>query len=194
MTLSNSKFQLYSKQGLWSLFLMCTFPLNFWTLLLSFRDVSWLTERSNLWDAIGVVSYGMVFAFSESVIIFIAAVFIGLLVSRKWSAERRVALLSILVLVASIWAMIGQLYFVLGVSIPQAIVQPIFQTGHPIRYFYLILLVLVVPTIAFPTYSVLQSDKGFKLAQDLIERITLLAAFYLFFDLIGLVIVIIRNI
>ncbi len=194
MALSNSKFQLYSKQGLWSLFLMCAFPLHFWTLLLAFRDISWLTERSNLWDAIGVVSYGMVFAFVESVLVFIVTVLLGLLVSRNWSVERRVALLSILVLIASIWAMLGQLYFLLGISMPVSIIQPLFRSGHPIRYFYLALLVFVTPSIALPTYSVLQTDKGFKRAQDFIERITLLAAFYLFFDLIGLVIVILRNV
>jgi len=44
------------------LFLISAFPLHVWTLLLAFRDFSWLTERTNLWDAIGVLSYGLIYA------------------------------------------------------------------------------------------------------------------------------------
>ena len=68
----------YSRQGLWSLFLTCAFPLHFWTLILVFRDISWLTDRTNAWDAIGVASYGMIFAFTESVVIFLVAALLGI--------------------------------------------------------------------------------------------------------------------
>ena len=62
--------QRYTRQGLWSLFLMCAFPLHAWTLILAFRDISWLTDRTNAWDAVGVTSYGLVFAFVESMVLF----------------------------------------------------------------------------------------------------------------------------
>ena len=63
----------YSKQGLWNLFLICAFPLHVWTIILAFRDFSWVTERTNSWDALGVVSYGLIFALIESVAVFLVA-------------------------------------------------------------------------------------------------------------------------
>ena len=64
---------------------------------MGFSDISWLTERTNFGDAIGVLSYGMVFAFIESVMVFIVVALLGILVPRRWD-DRRVALLSILFL------------------------------------------------------------------------------------------------
>lgn len=77
---------------------MCAFPLHLWTLILSFRDFSWVTERTNAWDAVGVVSYGLLFAFVESLIIFCIMALLGFLVSSKWDEPRRIALLSTLIL------------------------------------------------------------------------------------------------
>ena len=110
----------YSKQGLWSLFLVCAFPLHLWTIILAFRDFSWVTERTNSWDAVGVLSYGLIFAFIESVAVFLVTVLLGFLVSKKWNEDRRNALLGNLVLIASLWAMVSYLFFMLQVSIPGA--------------------------------------------------------------------------
>src|SRR5512143_2388513 len=74
----------YSRQGLWSLFLMCALPLHAWTLILAFRDLSWLTDRTNAWDAVGVLSYGLLFALVESVLLFGMVVLLGLIVPRRW--------------------------------------------------------------------------------------------------------------
>lgn len=194
MTLANSKSQIYSRQALWSLFLMCAFPLHFWTLLPAFRDVSWLTERSSLWDAIGVVSYGMIFIFSETAIIFLITTLLGLLVSRRWDKDRRVALLSIPVLITAMWAIVCQLYVLMRISISDQIIVFLAHQEHPVRYLYLISLVLMTPTFLLPTYLVLRSDKALRFVQDLIERISLLTVIYLFFDVAGLIVVVIRNI
>ena len=67
----------YSRQGLGSLFLTCAFPLHFWALLMAFRDISWVAERTNLWDAIGVLGYGLVFALVESILIFLVLALLG---------------------------------------------------------------------------------------------------------------------
>src|SRR3972149_6026554 len=53
----------YSKKGLWTLFLMCAFPLHVWAFILSFMDFSWVAERTNTWDALGVISYGFSLSF-----------------------------------------------------------------------------------------------------------------------------------
>ena len=186
--------QRYSRQGLWSLFLMCSFPLHAWTLILAFRDLSWLTERTNAWDAVGVAAYGLLFAFAESVIFFLIATLLGYLISSKWDKDRRIALLSVLVLIASLWAMVSQLYFLLGVSVPEALLAFLVHISHPVRVLYGIALAAVTTTVLVPTFMILRSDIALQLVRGLIERVSLLTMFYLLFDLAGLVIVIIRNI
>lgn len=185
--------QHYSKQGLWSLFLMCAFPLHAWTLILAFRDLSWLTDRTNAWDAVGVTAYGLLFAFTESVAIFLIAALMGFLVTRYWDSNRRISLLSVLVLILSLWAMVSQLYFLAGVSVPDGLIDFFAHISHPVRILYGIALAAVTPTVLVPALLILRSDKALQFTKGLIERLSLLTMFYLLFDVAGLVIVIIRN-
>jgi hypothetical protein len=191
---ADSLLKRYSKQGLWSLYLMCAFPLHAWTMILAFRDFSWVSERTNSWDAVGVVSYGLIFAFIESVIIFLVMVLLGFLVSRKWAEARRIALLSTLVILASLWAMAGYAYFLFEVKLSGRSIEFIAHLEHPLRFLYAVSLALVGGTFLLPTYGVLRSDRFLKGIQGLYERLSLLTLFYLFFDVVGLIIVIARNI
>jgi len=184
----------YSRQGLWSLFLTCAFPLHFWTLILVFRDISWLTERTNAWDAIGVASYGMIFAFTESVVIFVVAALLGFLTPKRWETDRRIAFLGLLILIASVWGMIGQLLFLWNIFLPEQAIQFLRNSSHPLRIIYAVCLTVVTPTVLLPVYGFIRSNKAVKIMQNIMERLSLLTMFYLFFDLLALMIVIIRNI
>ena len=184
----------YSRRGLWSLFLVCAFPLHVWTIILAFRDFSWVAERTNAWDAIGVLAYALVFAFAESLVVFLAAVLLGFLFPRRWEEGKRIALLSILVLVTTLWAMLGQLYFLWNLSLPDQAILFLAQTGHPLRILYAAILVVVIPTVLIPTYLVLRSDRSTRFILGLTERLSLLASIYLLLDGAGLVVVVIRNI
>jgi len=183
----------YSRKGLWSLFLTCAFPLHFWTLILVFRDVSWLAERTNAWDAIGVASYGMIFAFAESVVVFLVVVLLGFLTPMKWEPDRRIAFLGLLFLITSAWGMIGQLLFLWNIYLPAQAIQFLRGSSHPLRIIYAACLMVITPTVLLPAYTFLRSNKALMFMQNLMERLALLASFYLFFDLLGLIIVIIRN-
>jgi hypothetical protein len=184
----------YSKQGLWTLFLICAFPLHIWTIILAFRDFSWVTERTNSWDAIGVVSYGLVLAFIESILVFLVAVLLGFLVSKKWDGDRRIALMGLLVLITSLWSMVSYLYFMLNLSVPGKSILFMAGLAHPLRFLYLVGLAFAGLTVIIPVFFVLRSEKFLKGVQGLFERLSLLTLFYLFFDFVGLVIVIIRNV
>jgi hypothetical protein len=186
--------QRYSKKGLESLFLTSSFPLHFWALLLAFRDISWLTERTNLWDAIGVVSYGLIFAFVESVMIFLGLVLIGFVIPWQWPSDRRITFLALLILLLSLWGIIGQLLFLWNVSLPPQAIQFLRSSSHPLRILYAACLLVVVPTILLPIYLFVRSKRSVAFMQDLMERFSLLTMLYLLFDAVGLVIVIIRNI
>ena len=186
--------QRYSRQDLWSLFLISAFPLHFWTLILVFRDISWLTERTNAWDAIGVASYGMVFAFVESVVIFLVLALLGLLTPKQWESNRRIAFLAFLILIISAWGIISQLLFLWNVFLPAQAIEVLRHSSHPLRIIYAVCLMVVTPTVLLPAYSFIRSKKAVTFMQNIIERLSLLTMLYLFFDVLGLIIIIIRNI
>jgi len=184
----------YNKQGLWLLFLMCVFPQHLWTLIFAFRDISWLISRTNLWDAIGNTSYGMIYAFFESLLIFCVLVLVGFFTPSRWEVNRRVAFLTLLLFITSIWGMVTQLLYVWNIWLPFPVMQFIASTGRPLLMLYLLSLAIVVPTVSFPVFTFVRRDKTLASLLDVMDRLTTLSMLYLFFDGIGLIIVVIRNI
>ena len=190
----NSPASRYDKQALWSLFLMCVFPQHLWTLILAFRDMSWLIERTNIWDAVGNASYALLFAFIESLLVFGLLALLGLVTPKQWEVNRRVAFLTLLLFVTVIWAMVAQLLYLWNIWLPPALMQFIASTGRPLVMLYLLSLALVVPTVSLPVLVFLRSKKALPALLDLTDRLSTLSMFYLFLDAVGLVVVIIRNI
>ncbi len=184
----------YTRQGLWSLFLMCAFPQHAWTLILAFRDIPWVAERTNGWDAIGVVSYGLVYAFAESLLLFLAMALLGYLVSGHWDPARRVAILTAAVLMASAWAILEQLFFLLGLNLPGWLIALLVNSSHPLRVLYAGLILLVTATILPPVLLVARSKRAGRWMLAVVDRLALLTMFYLALDVIGLIIVIVRNV
>jgi hypothetical protein len=169
----------YSWQGLLALFLICAIPLHVWTFILAFRDFSWVTARTNAWDAIGVLAYGLIFALLESIVIFLVVALVGLLIPRYWDEDRRIALLSALVLIMALWAIAGQIYFLAEASPPPALVDTLAGLDHPVRVMYAGLGLLVAPTVLIPTYLVLKSERAFHFTKEMTNRLGLLMVIYL---------------
>lgn len=184
----------YNKQGLWLLFLMCVFPQHLWTLIFAFRDISWLISRTNLWDAIGNMSYGLVYAFLESLLIFCVLTLLGLLTPKRWEVNRRVAFLTLLLFITALWSMISQLLYVWNIWLPFPLLQFIANTGRPLVILYALSLALVVVTVGLPVLLFSRSSKALPSMLDFMDRLSTLSMLYLFFDGIGLIIVVIRNI
>ena len=161
---------------------------------MAFRDVSWLTERTNLWDAIGVISYGMIIALVESILVFLVVILIGFLTPARWNSDQRIAFLSLLYLITSLWAVASQLLFLWEVNLPEAAVQFLRESEHPLRILYAGTLAVVASTVFLPIVSFVRSRQAVPFMQGLMERFSTLTVFYLVFDLIGLIVVMIRNI
>lgn len=183
----------YSKQGLWTLFLMCALPLHIWTLLLGFRDFDWISDRTNSWDAVGVIAYGLIFALTESVIVFIAAGILGFLISTKWDEKRRIALMSVLVITLSLWSIFDQMYFLRQMSPAEWFVNIAIQTGRPLVLLYALAFTAITISTIVPTYLILSSDKVIQAVREGTERLSLLMVMYLVFDCAALVIILVRN-
>jgi hypothetical protein len=165
-----------------------------WTIILVLRDVSWVAERTTVWDAVGVGAYGMVFALIESLIVFAIFTVFGFFTPRQWAVDKRIAFLSLLVLLLSAWGIVSQLLFLWNVFLPPSAIRFLAQSGHPVRIMYAASLAIILITIGIPVFLFLRSDKLTRSIQDLSERLALLTGFYLLLDLAGLVIVIVRNV
>ncbi len=183
----------YSRQGLLAVFLICAFPLHFWTWILAIRDMSWAVVRTNLWDAVGIVAYSLVYALFETIILFCVVALAGLITPPGWNVDRRIALLSLLFLLASVWAMIAQLFFLWNVTLPIGVLLLLARSAHPLRMLYAAALLVVTPSILLPVFLFLKTGKAVAWMKDIIERLTLLSTIYLLFDFIGLIVVVVRN-
>jgi hypothetical protein len=151
-------------------------------------------ERTNAWDALGIIAYGLLFALIESVIVFLITLVLGLLVSADWDEPRRIAMLGLLVVTAAAWLMCGQAYFLLELRPPGPLLGLAARSGHPLRLLYAGLLGLIVPSLLIPALAVLRSDRFSRLVQAAADRLAILVQFYLLLDVLGLLIVIIRNV
>jgi hypothetical protein len=156
--------------------------------------MSWIIKRTNVWDAIGNASYAMIYAFIESLVIFCVLALLGLITPKQWEVNKRVAFLTVLLFTTAIWGMVSQLLYIWNIWLPAPMVQFIADTGRPVVMLYILSLAIVVPTVALPVYIFVKSKKALPSTLDLMDRLSTLSMLYLFFDLIGLVIVIIRNI
>jgi hypothetical protein len=183
----------YSRRGLWSLFLLSAFPLHLWTLFLALRDISWLWERTNLFDAIGVLSYALVFAFVESLLVFGIAALAGYLISKRWSEEKRIILLGTFVWVLALWSIFFQYANLQEWNLSTGMLTMIAGSGRPLRNLYILAVLIVLPSVMIPAGLVLFSEKFFKFLVDLQDRLSLLTMAYLFFDVLALCVVIVRN-
>jgi len=183
----------YTQTGLWYLFVMCAFPLHLWTILLVFQDVGWVTERTNSWDAVGVASYGLLFALVESILLFLVFSAIGFILPRYWKTKKRVSFIMLLVMILSIWGMIGQLLFIWNINLPWSVIHFLANSGHPLRLLYILALSIVIPTVSTPVYIFLKSEDAIARVKNIADQLSLLTGLYLLFDVIGIIIVIIRN-
>jgi hypothetical protein len=186
-------FNRYSKSGLWLLFLTTAFPIHLWTIILVLRDYSWVAERTNAWDAVGVAAYGMMFAFFESVFAFAIVTLVGFALPKQWDEKRRIAFLSLLVFLVALWAIVGQLYFLWNINLPSVLIMLLAGSAHPLRWLYAGLFALVSVTVIVPVYLFVRTENVSSSIYNFVERIAVLSAIYLVFDGIGLGIFLIRN-
>lgn len=179
--------------GLWQIFVGTAFPIHIWAIILLLRDIAWVAERTNYWDAAGVVGYGLVFSLVESLLIWIVLVLIGSLMTRGWPTNKRVSLLTILFLLSIIWIIIGQFMVTIELPIYLKLSNYLFSRQNPGEYFYGCLILIISPSVLLSAFIAAYSQRfqiGFLAVLD---RITPLMILYLGLDGLGLMTIIIRN-
>jgi len=184
----------FTRKGLFQLFMVCAFPIHVWAIIMAFRDFSWVAERTNTWDAVGLFSYAVVFALVETLGVFLIMFLIGLFMPNGWDAEKRLALLGTLFLTLAVWAVLGQVYSMNGYSLPQWIVDFLVRSSHPFRFIWGGVFLSVGISVAVPVIFILRLEKGKKAVIEIFDRITMLSSLYILFDIAGIVVLVMRNV
>lgn len=184
--------QYYSKQEVWTLFLISAFPLHVWALILFFWDFSWIEERSGTWNSIGVGAYALVIAMVESVFVLLVSLLLGFLIPKVWSLRERASAMALIILLMSVWAILGQLYFISAPNLTWLILT-LASFSSPLFLLYLGLGGIIVISFVIPIWFALNSEKFRRGLDAVVERVSLLTILYLAVDAVSIIIVAWRN-
>jgi hypothetical protein len=180
------------RQQVWKFFLLCTIPVHLWTILVLFRDVEWVLRDFNFGIYLGYVGFALTSAFLESLVVVAALLLIGLTISRKWSPAQVIALHFVALAAISIWAAANQVFFILLENPPAWFDWILLRLPYRQTLAYNLLVFLVVSSAVLPVALVLRRERVAAALSRTVDRLTVLAYFYLGLDVIGLFIVIIR--
>lgn len=184
----------FDRSDWFKLFLVCAFPLHLWTILMVFRDVNWVAERTTSWDAVGFSGYALFYTLIESLLLFGFTALLGLIIPKNWNLTLRFEVLSLVAFILAGWSIMEQLILIvfwgwlrhLANTITFLITQP---WSAYVIFAGLIVISVTVPLLLLRKYKGLQIK-----VYSVLERLTLLSGLYLFLDFIGIIIIIIRNI
>jgi hypothetical protein len=187
----------FSKQDLIKLFLVIAFPIHAWSILLVLNDAKWVAERTNSWDVIGYGSYALVVAFGESVLVFLIALLLSLITPKNWGSVKLVVVLCYLSLISATWAILKQAFYFIPISkMDYFFAYFYYHKNYKAAPYLLVvgLAVLVITSVLVPVLLFVRNENILKTTMNLFERLTVLSAFYIFLDVLGLFIIIYRNI
>ena len=149
-----------------------------------------------MWDAVGVVAYALLFSLLEPILIFFILLVLELLLPRIWSAQKRMISIGTMFLTLAAWAVVSQLYFLPAEPfVPVGVIGFLIRNGrHPLRVIWGILLPVAALSFARPAYLIIRSQKALTTIKSFFDWLTVLSSVYLFLDVVGIVIVTIRNV
>jgi hypothetical protein len=181
-------------QDFFKLFLIVIFPQHTWTLYMAFRDVGWVAARSDYSDALGLLSYALLFALAEGIILFLAILVIKVALPKKWESEKQLAMMGSMVFILSLWAIVPQVYALSGYQIPKFFAQLMIISGHPLWVLYGSALGASLVSIVIPAVLILRKPGAAGKIFAILDRLTALSVFYLVLDTFALFNVILRNV
>lgn len=157
-----------------------------------FKDLEFVTERSESWGAIGYASYSLVFALVESLLIAIVVWAISLLLPRKWGEKRAVtALISVYFILAGASAVEQAAHAFEQYRIAK---QFLYGLENFTTLTYALIISAILIAIVGLMLLIFKTKKGGEALAEFYDRLILLGYLYLVLDIIGIVVVISRNI
>jgi hypothetical protein len=117
-----------------------------------------------------------------------------LLITKQFSKDQRLVTLGLVAMILSGWSIIEQIILVLLYDRMVSVLSRLAFLGESPWIGFSILGLVVALSFAIPVFLVLHSDKITNGLMGLFDRLSFLSGFYLLFDLIAIIILIVRNI
>jgi hypothetical protein len=155
------------------------FPLHVWAMINILAILpAWLLRLST-WELAGAISYPLVDALLESCILWIGLVGLSIILPKKWFANQFVGLSSALLWLLVAWAVVFQFFFDRILLLDTELV--------------LIGLLLMAFSFVLVNWIVHRPGRVEGWIKEIAQGLVVLAYIYLLFDLVGLIIIVIRN-
>ena len=171
--------------------LIVTFPLHVWALLMIFRDLEFVSERTEIWDAVGYAGYSLMFTLIESLILALVVWLLSLLLPKKWDTQRSLNIAGSIFLILAGASIVDMAFHAFAdVRISRQYLHGL-ETYPTLTYF--LIAGTVILSIFGVVWLILKSARTEQIFTEIYDRIMLLSYFYLFLDVAGIAIVILRN-
>lgn len=172
-------------------FLAISFPTHFWTLLMVFRDLEFVRERTDLGGTLGYAGYSLLIALAESLILTLVVWGLSLVVGRNSNKEK-------------IFTILVSCYYVIASASLIDMAAHVFIKARISRQYlyglekfpeltYSLIAVAILVGVMTCVFLIVKSPKAGRFFNEVIERLMLLSYLYLFLDAIGIIIIIWRN-
>ena len=160
-------------------FAACVFPVHLWTVINMLREVPAWVLRLSSWQLVGVVSYALMVALVESLLLLAGLVIVGIALPRAVLDDSFVAQASMAALLTSVWAVVAHYND-----------QAIRLWG--LRQFALWGMVYLASILL--AYGLIRRFEQLKrVLNALVEGLSVLSFLYVFADLLSVTVVIVRN-
>jgi hypothetical protein len=172
--------RLPSRREITLVFAACVFPVHVWTIINVLREVPAWVLRLSAWELFGVVSYALLVALLEGLLLSVGLVALGTLLPRSLLGDGFVAQATMVVLLTSIWAVVAH------------------RNTEVIRLWGLRQFALagMVYSISIGLgYGLIRCFERLRsVLNSIVERLSVLSFVYVFADLLAVAVVIVRNV
>ncbi len=163
-----------------TLYVACSFPIFVWAIGNTLFMVSQWILRLTLWETFGAIAYVLGGAFIESLIVFLIVMGVVLILPARWFNRRTIPL------TAAFLSLTMALVIYLKVVEGTQLVNGVF-TGSLIALAVYVLLLVVAYVV------IRRSERLTGIVNSIIERLVPLSLVYTFVGLVGVILVIFRN-
>lgn len=172
--------QRFTVHEILQVFVICSFPVHIWSIYNLLDEVPGWILRLSAWELTGAIGYVLAFTLFESVVVFLGVMLLGVMLPSRWLRNKFVPLASVVVLLASI----GSISLYLRGSTP--------DLWGPRKFVFAGSIFVASTGVA---YILVQRLPGLeRTIPAIVDRLTVLVFVYVFFDLISVLMAIIRNV
>jgi hypothetical protein len=166
-----------------AVFLAVLFPVHFWAWVVFLRELPSYMLRMKVWDILGVLSYILVVALLDSLLIMAAILVLTLILPRRWLHDR----------FPMTAALLGYGFVLAVMPLHVKDPTPDWLTWIHLPWFFWLWIPLLLIVLVFLSFQILRSRRLEALFSTFIEKIGLVSSVYLSLSLCGLIILVFRN-